>query len=134
MRTATDRPGTGQACCAGPVRGGLEGAQAERAAAGLQLLAHPIRLRILDLLARHQGRVCVCDITATLPVKQPTISHHLRLLKEGGLVGDERRGQWAYYYLEPDRLAEVCRQFELLMAGWTAAPVEAPGTQREMRR
>ncbi len=73
----------------------------------LSLLAHPIRLRILAILARHAGHVCVCDLEATLPVKQPTVSHHLRLLRDGGLIEGERRGQWIYYAIHREALDRV---------------------------
>jgi len=73
----------------------------------LSLLAHPIRLRLLAILARHAGHVCVCDLEAALPVKQPTVSHHLRLLRDGGLIEGERRGQWVYYAIRREALARV---------------------------
>jgi ArsR family transcriptional regulator, arsenate/arsenite/antimonite-responsive transcriptional repressor len=73
----------------------------------LLLFAHPVRLQILDILARRQGQVCVCDLEAAVPVKQPTVSHHLRLLREAGLIGCERHGQWAYYFLKREALAAV---------------------------
>jgi ArsR family transcriptional regulator len=64
------------------------------------ILAHPIRLQILDMLSQSEGHVCVCDLETALPVKQPTVSHHLRLLREAGLVEAERRGQWVYYSIQ----------------------------------
>ncbi len=72
-------------------------AEAEQATADLEILAHPVRLQLLDVLVRKEGEVCVCDLEAAVPVKQPTVSHHLRLLREAGLVTSERRAQWAYY-------------------------------------
>ncbi|MEI8307496.1 MAG: metalloregulator ArsR/SmtB family transcription factor [Chloroflexales bacterium] len=65
----------------------------------LGILAHPIRLQILDMLAQRDGQVCVCDLEAALPVKQPTVSHHLKLLRAAGLIDCERRGLWAYYFV-----------------------------------
>jgi ArsR family transcriptional regulator len=70
----------------------------------LRLLADPIRLQILDILAARGGDVCVCDLEAALPVKQPTVSHHLRLLHRAGIVSVARKGLWAYYRLVPDAL------------------------------
>lgn len=70
----------------------------------LQIFAHPVRLQILGLLARQEGHVCVCDIESALPVKQPTTSHHLKLLREAGLIDCERRGLWAYYFIKHDAL------------------------------
>jgi ArsR family transcriptional regulator len=82
----------------------------EHACADLALLAHPVRLRILDILARQGGEVCVCDLEGALPVKQPTVSHHLRILREAGLIDTVRRGVWAYYFIRPDVLASLRRR------------------------
>jgi ArsR family transcriptional regulator len=73
----------------------------------LTILNHPIRLQILDMLAQHTDQVCVCDLEAALPVKQPTVSHHLKLLREAGLIDCERRGLWAHYFLRRDALAAL---------------------------
>ncbi len=73
-------------------------------------LADPHRLAILSALAREDGEVCVCDFTAGLPLNQPTVSHHLKILRDCGLVTSERRGTWVYYQLAPDarqRLADA---------------------------
>jgi ArsR family transcriptional regulator len=99
----------GDRCCARDARPALSAMQAEQLTADLEVLAHPVRLQILSLLARHEGRVCVCDLEAAVPVKQPTVSHHLRVLRDTGLVGVERRGLWAYYYVLPDALEELER-------------------------
>lgn len=73
-------------------------ADAERATADLEILAHPIRMQLLDMLVRKEGGdVCVCDLEGGVAVKQPTVSHHLKLLREAGLVSSERRGLYAYY-------------------------------------
>jgi ArsR family transcriptional regulator, arsenate/arsenite/antimonite-responsive transcriptional repressor len=63
-----------------------------------------VRLQLLDILARNEGRVCVCDLEASVPVKQPTVSHHLRLLREANLVESEKVGQWVYYRVRRDAL------------------------------
>lgn len=76
---------------------------AEAGAALLSALADPTRLAIVRLLARHE-RLCVCHITEAFPVAQPTISHHLRILREAGIVDVLRRGHWAYYGLRRDAL------------------------------
>jgi ArsR family transcriptional regulator, arsenate/arsenite/antimonite-responsive transcriptional repressor len=80
-------------------------------------LADAHRLTILATLARVDGEVCVCDFTDGLPLNQPTVSHHLRILREAGLVTCERRGTWVYYRLAPaaherlgDALASIFRQ------------------------
>ena len=69
----------------------------------LQAIADPLRLRIVRQLAQV-GRVCACDIAAGYEVSQPTISHHLKVLRESGLVTSERRASWVYYQLVPDAL------------------------------
>lgn len=74
----------------------------ERAAELLKAAGDPCRLRILSALAVADDEVCVCDFTEALPVNQPTVSHHLRILREAGLVVCERRGTWVYYRLAPD--------------------------------
>lgn len=73
----------------------------------LSILAHPVRLQILNILAQSAGDVCVCDLETALPVKQPTISHHLKLLREAGLIDCERRGLWAYYFVQREALAAL---------------------------
>lgn len=94
-------------CCAPAITVTLSDAEAAQLADALSLLAHPIRLRLLAILARNAGHVCVCDLEAALPVKQPTVSHHLRLLRDGGLIEGERRGQWIYYAVRQEALATV---------------------------
>jgi ArsR family transcriptional regulator, arsenate/arsenite/antimonite-responsive transcriptional repressor len=74
----------------------------EAQAALLRAAADPYRLKMLAILARAQDEVCVCDFTDALPLNQPTVSHHLRLLREAGLVTAERRGTWVYYTLAHD--------------------------------
>jgi len=101
-----DRP-LGSRCCADGVTGVLDDIQAKELAELLQLLGHPVRLQLLSILTRRGGQVCVCDLEAALPVKQPTISHHLRLLRQAGLIDSERHGQWAYYFVTPEALFRV---------------------------
>lgn len=94
-------------CCAPVLTPRLDNATAQALSADFVLIGHPIRLQILDLLARHEGQVCVCDLEAALPVKQPTVSHHLKLLREAGLIEAERRGLWAYYSVCHEALAAL---------------------------
>ena len=89
----------------------------EPSSGDLELLAHPVRLQILEILVRRGGEVCVCDFEAALPVKQPTVSHHLRLLREAGWVDMVRRGVWAYYFVRPDVIRSV-RQRLQRVADW----------------
>ena len=77
------------------------------AAALFKALADPHRLSILATLARAEDEVCVCDFTSALPLNQPTVSHHLKILRDAGLVLWERRGTWVYYRLAPDAMARL---------------------------
>ena|ERR1700733_8997857 len=79
----------------------------EPAAALLKAIADPYRLTMLATLAASDREVCVCDFTDALPLEQPTVSHHLRILREAGLVTCERRGTWVYYQLQPDALERI---------------------------
>ncbi|THV42361.1 ArsR/SmtB family transcription factor [Glycomyces buryatensis] len=83
----------------------LNADQAERLAPSFKALGDPIRLRLLSLIASHAGgEACVCDLTEGFDVSAPTISHHLKVLKEIGLVTSERRGTWVYYRAAPAAL------------------------------
>jgi ArsR family transcriptional regulator, arsenate/arsenite/antimonite-responsive transcriptional repressor len=97
----------GARCCDGESVEHLSATQAERLSGDLDTLAHPIRLQILDIIARHPGQVCVCDIESSVSVKQPTVSHHLRLLRAAGLIDCERHGLWAYYVINREALARL---------------------------
>jgi ArsR family transcriptional regulator len=82
--------------------------QAEQLAGVLKAIAEPTRLRLLSLVAAHEGgEACVCDLTAPVGLSQPTVSHHLKVLVDAGLLHREKRGVWAYYRLVPDRLSQV---------------------------
>lgn len=85
----------------------LDTERANQVSADLGIFAHPIRLQILDILARKGGEVCVCDLDGVLPVKQPTISHHLKLLRKSGVIDCRCDGLWAYYFIRPEALREV---------------------------
>jgi len=83
----------------------LSADQAERLAPSFKALGDPIRLRLLSLIASHEGgEACVCDLTDAFDVSGPTISHHLKVLREIGLVSSERRATWVYYRAEPAAL------------------------------
>jgi ArsR family transcriptional regulator len=84
----------------------------ESAAAGLaqvfKALGDPVRLRLVSLIGAHQGgEVCVCDLTTAFDLTQPTISHHLKVLRQAGIITSERRGTWVYYRLEPAALGRM---------------------------
>lgn len=98
----------GSPCCA-PITGAvLTVEQAVQLAAVLKAVADPARLRLLNLIQAHSGgEACVCDLTAPVGLSQPTVSHHLKVLLDAGLVSREKRGAWSYYRAVPARLAEV---------------------------
>jgi ArsR family transcriptional regulator, arsenate/arsenite/antimonite-responsive transcriptional repressor len=97
----------GQPCCEPVVYPDVERHQAERMAAIAKALGDPIRLQLVDVLRKHAGKVCVCELTPLFDVGQPTVSHHLKVLRGAGLVDSERRGLWAYYYVIPDALEDL---------------------------
>jgi ArsR family transcriptional regulator len=104
-------------CCPQILAAPLDEGEAERLAGALRVLADPARLRLLSLIgASPSGEVCVCDLTAPLGLSQPTVSHHLKVLTEAGLLGREQRGRWAFYRLLPEPI-------ELLRSA-LAGPVE----------
>lgn len=82
-------------------------AEIQRLSEDMGLLSNPIRLRLLTILLEREGWVCVCDLVKGLCLKQPTVSHHLKLLKDAGLVDDERRGIWSHYFVNRDRLEKL---------------------------
>lgn len=113
--TETITPVTTAVSCCGGAPEGMASAEAEALSAAVGMLANPVRIQILDMLQRSTGDVCVCDLEAALPVKQPTVSHHLRLLREAGLIDCERRGHWAYYFVQREALATLKAQIGALL-------------------
>jgi ArsR family transcriptional regulator, arsenate/arsenite/antimonite-responsive transcriptional repressor len=97
----------GTRCCDREARPAIGSAAAAQLAEDMALLGHPVRIQLLDVLARNEGRVCVCDLEAAVPVKQPTVSHHLKILRDAGLVGSEKQGLWAYYFVHRAALDAV---------------------------
>jgi ArsR family transcriptional regulator len=96
--------------CCGPelVKAPLSRDEAERLAAEVGVLADPARLQVLSLIAaRPDGEACVCHLTEPLGLSQPTVSHHLKVLSEAGLLERDQRGRWAYYRLRSDRLRQL---------------------------
>jgi ArsR family transcriptional regulator len=97
----------GEPCCQPVAYPDVERAQAERVAQVAKALGDPIRLQLVDVLRKHAGKVCVCELVPLFDLSQPTVSHHLKVLRDAGLVDSERRGLWAYYYVIPDALEEL---------------------------
>ena len=100
-------------CCAPLAREPLDETEAVDLARVFKALSDPVRLRLLSLIASYAGgEACVCDLTAAFDVAQSTISHHLRVLREAGLVDCERRGTWVYYWPLTDALARLSAVLE----------------------
>ena len=99
--------------CASPlVREPLSVGEAVELAGLLRAVADPVRLRLLSLIGAHAGgEACVCELTGAFEISAPTISHHLRVLREAGLIGSHRRGSWVYYRIVPDALAHIGQLF-----------------------
>src|ERR671930_913911 len=97
----------GEPCCDPVVYPDVERRQAERMAAVAKALGDPVRLQLVDVLRKHAGKVCVCELVPLFDISQPTLSHLLKKLRDAGIVDSERRGLWAYYYVLPDALAPL---------------------------
>ena len=114
------------ACCPPLASEPLTARQAEVLAKAFKALGDPVRLRLLSLIAARGSRdVCVCDLTSAFDLTQPTISHHLKVLREAGLITGQRRGTWVYYRAEPQLLTFLSRMLETSERG-TPIPVAAP--------
>ncbi len=97
----------GEPCCEPVVYPDVERREAERLATLAKALGDPIRLQLVDVLRKHAGKVCVCELVPLFELSQPTVSHHLKVLRQAGIVDSERRGLWAYYYVNPDAVEEL---------------------------
>ncbi|MFD6289528.1 ArsR/SmtB family transcription factor [Streptomyces sp. NPDC060205] len=111
--------GQDSACCPGLGAAPLDEEQAAELAKFFKALGDPVRLRLLSMIASRgggseRGEVCVCELTPAFDLSQPTISHHLKLLRQAGLIDCERRGTWVYYWVLPGVLDRL--------AGFLAAP------------
>lgn len=113
MTAIPDSPELEEACCAPLVREPLAPDEARGLATMFKALADPARLRLLSIIASHQGgEACVCDLTEPVDLSQPTVSHHLKILTDAGLLSRDKRGKWAYYAVVPqalDSIGEVLR-------------------------
>ncbi|MGW0337900.1 ArsR/SmtB family transcription factor [Streptomyces sp. NPDC003011] len=105
--------GTEVPCCPPITAGELSQADAEKMAAMFKALSDPVRLRLFSKVASHAGgEACVCDIS-DVGVSQPTVSHHLKKLREAGLLTSERRGTWVYYQVAPSVVAAMSAMLDL---------------------
>jgi len=96
------------ACCSPMTREPLSADQAEQVSTLLKALADPVRLRLMSLVLSHEhGEACVCDLTDAFELSQPTISHHLKVLHEAGLLDRDKRGVWVYYKARQDALDSI---------------------------
>jgi ArsR family transcriptional regulator, arsenate/arsenite/antimonite-responsive transcriptional repressor len=101
-------PAETAACCAPLTSQPLSMEQAEQVAPLLKALADPVRLRLMSLVASHEGgEACICDLTEAFDLSQPTISHHMKVLHDAGLVDRDKRGVWVYYQVRPAGLASL---------------------------
>jgi ArsR family transcriptional regulator len=90
------------------LQGELSKNDAEDLASLFKALGDPVRLRLLSFIAAQpEGEACVCHVTAPMSLSQPTVSHHLKLLHDAGLLDREKRGAWVYYRIVPDRLESI---------------------------
>jgi ArsR family transcriptional regulator len=99
----------GEPCCEPVVYPDVERREAERMAIVAKALGDPVRLQLVDVLRKHAGKVCVCELVPLFELSQPTVSHHLKVLRDAGIVGSEREGIWAYYYVLPAALEELAQ-------------------------
>jgi ArsR family transcriptional regulator, arsenate/arsenite/antimonite-responsive transcriptional repressor len=105
--TPKQKRATGVRCCEPVVHPDVGRERAERVAAVAKALGDPVRLQLVDVLRKHAGKVCVCELVPLFDLSQPTVSHHLKVLRDAGIVGSERHGLWAYYYVIPENLKEL---------------------------
>jgi ArsR family transcriptional regulator len=109
--------------CSPLLREPLTAQSAADLAGVFKALADPVRLRLFSLIASHaQGEACVCDLTGEFDVSQPTISHHLKVLREAGLLTSERRASWVYYRVAQEALAALATVLTVPAEATAAAP------------
>lgn len=97
----------GEACSEPVAFPDIDQERAMRLAEVAKALGDPIRLQLVDVLRKHAGKVCVCELVPLFAISQPTLSHHLKKLRAAGIVDSERQGLWAYYYVLPEALDDL---------------------------
>ena len=118
---------TAVGCCAPLAREPLTGEQAVELARVFKAMGDPVRLRLLSLIASHEGgEACVCDLTDVFELTGPTISHHLKVLREAGLITGERRGTWVFYRIRPDALRSASQLLRPTPTRTPCSPVDPP--------
>jgi ArsR family transcriptional regulator len=101
-------------CCSPLVREPLSADQAVEMARLFKAMGDPVRLRLLSLIASHDGgEACVCDLSGVFDLTGPTISHHLKVLREAGVITSDRRGTWIYYRIQPETLAMLSQVLQM---------------------
>jgi ArsR family transcriptional regulator, arsenate/arsenite/antimonite-responsive transcriptional repressor len=109
-----------ESCCPPVLRQPLDEDDADRLAGALRVVAEPARLRLLSLIAaRPRAEACVCELTEPLGLSQPTVSHHLKVLHEAGVLERQKRGRWVFYRLNPEPLG-------LLRSALSSEPAPVP--------
>lgn len=97
----------GEPCACPPVAPSLDHAGVQRLVALAKALADPVRVGLVDVLRDHPGTVCPCELAPLFALSQPTISHHLKVLKDAGILGSEKHGLFTYYYVQPGALDDL---------------------------
>jgi len=105
-------------CCAPVTGGALSAVDAERLARAFKALGDPSRVTLLSVIAAaDNGEACVCDLLDSVALSQPTVSHHLKILVDAGLLSREQRGKWAYYRVDQDAMARIGDSLRPVMGG-----------------
>lgn len=99
----------GEPCCVPVVYPDVDRERAERMAEIAKALGDPVRLQLVDVLRKNAGKVCVCELLPLFDISQPTLSHHLKKLREAGIVDSERMGLWSFYYVKPEATKELAQ-------------------------
>ena len=111
----------GEPCCEPVVYPDVERAQAVRMATVAKALGDPVRLQLVDVLRRHAGKVCVCELVPLFDLSQPTVSHHLKILSQARLIACRRQGQFVYSQAVPETIAAYARALAKIARGNKAA-------------